>query len=153
MESNDEIALKSIRNALVLLPLTNLLVIKNLVYLLANVASYSEFNKMIPSNLAIVFAPSLLRNQDETDIQSAIQDTKFSNKLMERFILFAEQLFEVFLPHSSFHPPPFPSLFHSYCKYPFVVPFHRSFFSFCREICFLLFFGFFVILFAWENSN
>ena len=47
------------------------------------------------SNLAIVFAPSLLRPIKET-IDSAMKDSKYTVRLMELFIAQTDQFFDVF---------------------------------------------------------
>lgn len=63
--ADDEAAIRSIKSAFTLLPLRNLRTIKALSFLQYKVASYSEENKMVPSNLAIVFSPSLFRSSAE----------------------------------------------------------------------------------------
>merc|ERR1712137_311909 len=62
--SSDDAGVKSIKSALMLLPLPNLLVIKLLVGLLRKVSLHSQINKMNATNLAIVFSPSLLRPRE-----------------------------------------------------------------------------------------
>ena len=62
--------------------------------MLQKVASFSEINKMVPSNLAIVFAPSLFRSV-ATDIEIVLKESKEANKLAERFISYDDELFEV----------------------------------------------------------
>jgi len=56
-----EANIKSVGAVLALLPRINILVMKLLLSILQRIAQKSEKNKMTPSNLAIVFAPSLLR--------------------------------------------------------------------------------------------
>ena len=49
---------------------------------------------MVPSNLAIVFAPSLFRSV-ATDIEIVLKESKEANKLAERFIIHATEFFDV----------------------------------------------------------
>lgn len=65
-----------------------------LIGLLHQVAQYSAYNKMTPSNLAIVFAPTLYRPKDET-FEVVIQDSGHANTLIETFITLYQELFQV----------------------------------------------------------
>lgn len=49
---------------------------------------------MTPSNLAIVFAPTLYRPKDET-FEVVIQDSGHANTLIETFITLYQELFQV----------------------------------------------------------
>ena len=103
--ADDEAAIRSIKSAFTLLPLRNLRTIKALSFLQYKVASYSEENKMVPSNLAIVFSPSLFRSSAE-DIEVVLKESKEANKLAERFITHFHEFFEV--NSSPFRPLPPP---------------------------------------------
>lgn len=92
--ADDEAAIRSIKSAFGLLPLRNLKTIKTLMKMLQHTASLSEFNKMVPANLAIVFAPSLFRST-ATEVEVILAESKEANKLAERFIKYADEFFEV----------------------------------------------------------
>ncbi|KAF6778472.1 hypothetical protein AHF37_01887 [Paragonimus kellicotti] len=53
-------------------------------FVLQRVSAESRFNNMTPSNLGIVFAPSLLRSPEET--VAAIMNTKFASTAIELMI-------------------------------------------------------------------
>ena len=74
------------------LPRTNFLVIKRLILLMTEVAAESETNKMTPSNLAIVFAPNMIKSRNE-DLLTIMQDTPFINSFLRKVI---ESYHEVF---------------------------------------------------------
>ncbi|KJE91095.1 hypothetical protein CAOG_002283 [Capsaspora owczarzaki ATCC 30864] len=67
-----------------LMPEANLNGLKLLMQFLAKVARFSKFNKMEPSNLAIVFAPSLLRSKEEST--QLITDSVVSTALLVNLI-------------------------------------------------------------------
>jgi hypothetical protein len=91
---DDEAAIRSVKSAFTLLPLRNLLTIKALSHLQRKVASYSEFNKMVPSNLAIVFSPSLFRSVAD-EIEVILKESQEANLLAERFITHYDEFFTV----------------------------------------------------------
>ncbi|KAF6778471.1 hypothetical protein AHF37_01886 [Paragonimus kellicotti] len=66
------------------LPAQNREALKALIVHLAKVSAESRFNNMTPSNLGIVFAPSLLRSPEET--VAAIMNTKFASTAIELMI-------------------------------------------------------------------
>ncbi|KAF5400790.1 Rho GTPase-activating protein 26, partial [Paragonimus heterotremus] len=66
------------------LPSQNREALKALIVHLAKVSAESRFNNMTPSNLGIVFAPSLLRSPEET--VAAIMNTKFASTAIELMI-------------------------------------------------------------------
>jgi hypothetical protein len=72
------------------LPKVHYDVLEYLMRHLARVASRSEVNKMEPSNIAIVFGPSLLRAQENpADMQSAyanMMNMSFQNALIEAIL-------------------------------------------------------------------
>lgn len=57
-----------------LLPKTNKALVDRLMYHLARVANQEEVNKMGPSNLAVVFAPCLLRRKNDVHAQEQLMD-------------------------------------------------------------------------------
>lgn len=74
------------------LPKVHYDVLEFLIRHLVRVANRSEVNKMEPSNLAIVFGPSLIRAQEvgAVDMQSAyanMMNMSFQNALVEAIII------------------------------------------------------------------
>jgi 23S rRNA A2030 N6-methylase RlmJ len=67
------------------LPRANFLVIKELVLLMTEVAAESERNKMTTSNLAIVFAPNMIKSRNE-ELRTIMQDTPFINSFLRKVI-------------------------------------------------------------------
>ncbi|TPP67861.1 Rho GTPase-activating protein 26 [Fasciola gigantica] len=84
VKRSPEERLELLRHLLDLLPSRNREVLSILMNHLAKVASYSTRNNMTSSNLAIVFAPSLMRSQEES--VAAIMNTKFSSTAVELMI-------------------------------------------------------------------
>lgn len=74
-----------LRQALFLLPPGNRSMVKALIGLLVKVVSHSSINKMHSSNLAIVFAPSVIREQNET-AASAMMGMRLCTELVEYLI-------------------------------------------------------------------
>eukprot|EP01102_Stenamoeba_stenopodia_P012883 TRINITY_DN4104_c0_g1_i2.p1 TRINITY_DN4104_c0_g1~~TRINITY_DN4104_c0_g1_i2.p1 ORF type:complete len:763 (+),score=191.26 TRINITY_DN4104_c0_g1_i2:284-2572(+) len=77
--------LKSVVNSL---PPSNKTVLQHLMHLLANVAIYAGVNKMTPSNLAIVFGPTILYSKvpDPLTFESV-------NKITEHMIVYYQEIF------------------------------------------------------------
>ena len=71
----------------------HMLVLQYLLMFLKRVEKQQEFNLMNASNIAIVFAPNLLRSQDN-DLTITIEDTPFANELMTLFIKHYDKLFK-----------------------------------------------------------
>jgi len=83
---------KSVRQVIDMLPPVNKRILGRLMGLLALVAKYEKDNKMSVNNIAIVFAPTLLRPPgDQIDI--AIQDSSYANHLIKFMIEEYETLF------------------------------------------------------------
>jgi hypothetical protein len=76
---------KRIREVLDVIPYENRVVAKYLVDFLGRVAAHSEVNMMLPSNLAICFAPNLLRPREHS-INAALDVMKV-NTIIEIIIL------------------------------------------------------------------
>jgi len=87
-----------VRQVLAMLPPANLMVVKFLVSFLCRVSAKSEHNMMTPSNLAIVFAPNLLRPPYEGDkgLGIMMEDTPYANELLQLFINHYDELFKEF---------------------------------------------------------
>ena len=86
---------ETIKRVITMLPFTHRIILKYLCKFLKRVSKSSEINKMTPANIAIVFAPNLLKPIDD-DITIQIADTPLSNRLMELFVkeydaIFAEE--------------------------------------------------------------
>jgi hypothetical protein len=90
------IKIPKLRQVLSFLPRANLMVVRYLVAFLAKVSAKSSVNMMTPSNLAIVFAPNLLRPplSGEQEIAAMMEDTPFSNELLQTLISNFDTLFE-----------------------------------------------------------
>ncbi|KAG5444450.1 Rho GTPase-activating protein 42 [Clonorchis sinensis] len=67
-----------------LLPRANQRALQLLMSHLAKVSAHSRVNSMTPSNLGIVFAPSVMRSPEET--VAAIMNTKFASSVVELMI-------------------------------------------------------------------
>ncbi|KAG2375350.1 hypothetical protein C9374_009973 [Naegleria lovaniensis] len=85
--------LMMIQKVIKFLPPTNFKIMKNLCLFLKRVAANSAVNKMSPSNLAIVFAPNLLKSDLPQNHMEILQDSKYSNSLMTTLIESAESIF------------------------------------------------------------
>ena len=84
--------LLSIKHGVQSLPAQNLIVLKDLIRHLVNVASECEKNKMEPSNLAIVFGPTLMRAKEET--LNSVLNTGIQNRVIENLIIQSEWIFD-----------------------------------------------------------
>jgi hypothetical protein len=85
-----------VKNLVQMLPPENYAVLEFLMRHLLKVSQFSAENKMEPSNLAIVFGPSLLRTKDD-QMQSAYADMvnmSFQNSLIESMIIQTEWVFD-----------------------------------------------------------
>jgi len=78
-----------------LLPKNNLMLLICICDLLKEVSTYSQINKMTPDNLAICFAPNLLRPPNES-IGTVLGDAGFANGLIRSLILHSQVLFQSF---------------------------------------------------------
>ena len=90
----DEVAIPKITTVLKMLPMGHRVTIKYLARFLRDVCAASDINKMTPSNVAIVFAPNLLKPPGN-DVMAQIDDTPYSNKLMQMFVINYDTLFAV----------------------------------------------------------
>ncbi|VDP84285.1 unnamed protein product, partial [Echinostoma caproni] len=99
VKRSPEERLEELRRLLGFLPSRNREVLSILMHHLAKVASHSARNNMTSSNLAIVFAPSLMRSREES--VAAIMNTKFSSTAVELMIDNCDTLFPLdsALPH------------------------------------------------------
>ena len=77
-----------------MLPRSHRVILKYLLTFLNNVSKKSDINKMKPANIAIVFAPNLLKPEGD-DILTQIADSAYSNRLMEVFVTEYEKIFKV----------------------------------------------------------
>eukprot|EP01104_Vermistella_antarctica_P009740 TRINITY_DN2527_c0_g1_i1.p1 TRINITY_DN2527_c0_g1~~TRINITY_DN2527_c0_g1_i1.p1 ORF type:complete len:606 (+),score=131.74 TRINITY_DN2527_c0_g1_i1:253-2070(+) len=84
---------KTVKKTLGFLPVGIMMVVKFLMKFLHFVTQHADQNKMTPSNMAIVFSPTLLRPQED-DLAAVLEDTPFSNKLVELLLTNYEFLFE-----------------------------------------------------------
>jgi len=89
-----EVAVEKVKSVLKLLPIGNRITVKYLVRFLSHVSKSSDVNKMTPSNIAIVFSPNLLKPIGD-DVCMQIDDTPYSNKLMELFVTYYDEIFLV----------------------------------------------------------
>ena len=86
--------IEAIRKVLTMLPRTNRIIFKYIARLMYEVTLRSETNKMTAENIAIVFAPNLLKPMGD-DIMVQMLDTEYANKLMILFIKEYNEIFKV----------------------------------------------------------
>ncbi|CAH8557116.1 unnamed protein product [Schistosoma curassoni] len=96
MKRDNAYRLTELSALLKLLPPENQRTLDLLIRHLSSVAAYSQLNHMNPSNLGIVFAPSLFRSREES--VAAIMSTKFASTAVELMIINYSSLFPI---HSS----------------------------------------------------
>uniref|UniRef100_A0A671X0V7 Oligophrenin 1 n=1 Tax=Sparus aurata TaxID=8175 RepID=A0A671X0V7_SPAAU len=89
------------------LPEKNREMLEMLIKHLVNVCSHSEDNLMTPSNMAVIFGPTLLRAKEET--VAAMLDIKFQNIVVEILIEDYKKIFSN-MPDSSAPPIPPPRI-------------------------------------------
>ena len=87
---------QSIRRCIELLPPGNRAVLSRLMNLCVQVSHCSQHNQMGPTNLAIVFAPTLLRSPS-LDLSCLLEDSGYANTLIALFITDYERLLLPFL--------------------------------------------------------
>ena len=75
-----------VSKAITQLPPVNRTLLKALLELLQKVAAHSSANKMTPANLAIVFAPSIIRAENESQM-SAMMSMRATTDLVEHLIV------------------------------------------------------------------
>ncbi|CAH8536307.1 unnamed protein product [Schistosoma mattheei] len=105
MKRDNAYRLTELSALLKLLPPENQRTLDLLIRHLSSVAAYSQLNHMNPSNLGIVFAPSLFRSREES--VAAIMSTKFASTAVELMIINYSSLFPI---HSSNILRPIPQL-------------------------------------------
>ncbi|XP_037604696.1 oligophrenin-1-like [Sebastes umbrosus] len=84
------------------LPEKNREMVEMLIKHLVNVCSHSEENRMTPSNMAVIFGPTLMRAKEET--VAAMLDIKFQNIVVEILIEDSKKIFS-YMPEDSTAPP------------------------------------------------
>jgi len=87
------IRMECVRRVLVHLPKINHEILSLLLRLLKKIANNSHITKMTTENLAICFAPTLIRSKDES-FDTFIKDSERTNKLVSLLISDYEELFE-----------------------------------------------------------
>ncbi|CAH8556346.1 unnamed protein product [Heterobilharzia americana] len=95
MKRDHAYRLSELSALLKLLPVENQRSLDLLIGHLSRVASNSHLNHMNPSNLGIVFAPSLFRSREES--VAAIMSTKFASTAVELMIINYSSLFPIHL--------------------------------------------------------
>jgi hypothetical protein len=89
-----EARLECIKKILDMMPALNLVFLIYLVDFLRLVSTHAGENKMTASNLAMVFAPNLLRSRDDS-LDTCMADTPHAAKIMESLIDHYAFLFNV----------------------------------------------------------
>lgn len=84
------------------LPEKNREMLEMLIKHLVNVCSHSQENRMTPSNMAVIFGPTLMRAKEET--VAAMLDIKFQNIVVEILIEDSKKIFS-YMPEDSTSPP------------------------------------------------
>ena len=90
--TDDDALEAAIKDVLKKLPLACRIILKYLIQFLEVVSHASEINKMAPSNIAIVFAPNILRPPGN-DIFTQMQDSGLANRLFQVLIVRSENVF------------------------------------------------------------
>lgn len=75
------------------LPKNYLLTVTMLMQHLKRVSSQDDINNMSPSNLGIVFGPTLLRTNDERSCMFSLLDTVHQTRVIELIITWADEIF------------------------------------------------------------
>jgi hypothetical protein len=89
-----EARLDCIKKILNMVPTIHLRLLIYLVTFLRKVSEHASENKMNNANLAMVFAPNLLRSQDDS-VNACIADTPHASKMMETMLDQYDYLFKV----------------------------------------------------------
>jgi hypothetical protein len=89
-----EARLECIKKILSYMPPVYLILLMHLILFLRLVSQHADVNKMTPSNLAMVFAPNLLKSRDQTANMSML-DTNSSSTILESMIQNFDFLFGV----------------------------------------------------------
>eukprot|EP01103_Thecamoeba_quadrilineata_P017727 TRINITY_DN6422_c0_g1_i1.p1 TRINITY_DN6422_c0_g1~~TRINITY_DN6422_c0_g1_i1.p1 ORF type:complete len:457 (+),score=97.70 TRINITY_DN6422_c0_g1_i1:33-1403(+) len=87
------IRMECVRRVLVHLPKVNHEILSHLLKLLKQIVNNSNITKMTADNLAICFAPTLIRSRDDS-FDTFIKDSERTNKLISTLITDYEELFE-----------------------------------------------------------
>ncbi|XP_033954777.1 oligophrenin-1 isoform X1 [Pseudochaenichthys georgianus] len=90
------------------LPEKNREMVEMLIKHLINVCSHSDENRMTPSNMAVIFGPTLMRAQEET--VAAMLDIKFQNIVVEILIENCKKIFSYVPEDSTAAPVPPPRI-------------------------------------------
>uniref|UniRef100_A0AAQ5YTY1 Oligophrenin 1 n=1 Tax=Amphiprion ocellaris TaxID=80972 RepID=A0AAQ5YTY1_AMPOC len=99
---NLDFRLSEIHSLTYKLPEKNREMLEMLIKHLVNVCSHSEENLMTPSNMAVIFGPTLMRAKEET--VAAMLDIKFQNIVVEILIEDYKKIFS-YMPEDSAAPP------------------------------------------------
>nr|XP_046266776.1 oligophrenin-1-like [Scatophagus argus] len=99
---NLDFRLSEIHSLTYKLPEKNREMLEMLIKHLVNVCSHSDENLMTPSNMAVVFGPTLMRAQEDT--VAAMLDIKFQNIVVEILIEYYKKIFS-YMPGDSTAPP------------------------------------------------
>eukprot|EP00064_Thunnus_orientalis_P003347 superscaffoldBa00000270_g3356 len=99
---NLDVRLSEIHSLTYKLPEKNREMLEMLIKHLVNVCSHSEENLMTPSNMAVIFGPTLMRAKEET--VAAMLDIKFQNIVVEILIEDHKKIFS-YMPEDSTAPP------------------------------------------------
>ncbi|XP_075218536.1 rho GTPase-activating protein 29-like isoform X3 [Lycorma delicatula] len=93
--SNKELstAVEELRKIIMKLPKNYYNTVKIIVQHLKRVSNQDDINNMSPSNLGIVFGPTLLRTSDGQSSINSLVDTVYQSRAIELIITWADQLF------------------------------------------------------------
>lgn len=105
---NLDFRLSEIHSLIYKLPEKNREMLEMLIRHLVNVCSHSEENRMTPSNMAVIFGPTLMRAKEET--VAAMLDIKFQNIVVEIMIEDYKKIFTCMPEDSAFPPIPPPRI-------------------------------------------
>lgn len=92
-DSKQDVVLKGVTPLLSKLERPNFLLLRRLMLFLKKVSAHSEKNKMGVRNLATIFGPNILRQEDQSDMMAMVRDSGYITILAMALIENADSLF------------------------------------------------------------
>mmetsp|Transcript_17894 Transcript_17894/g.69353 ORF Transcript_17894/g.69353 Transcript_17894/m.69353 type:complete len:662 (+) Transcript_17894:66-2051(+) len=92
-DAKDDVILAGVTPLLQLLERPNFLLLRRLMLFLKRVSGHANKNKMGIRNLATIFGPNILRQEDQSDMMAMVRDSGYITSLTMALISHAESLF------------------------------------------------------------